>query len=103
MDYKSKRWLRLRQRILKRDGYMCQESKRYGRMVEANTVHHVFPVSRFPEYQWCEWNLISLSQAAHNRMHIRDTDELTDEGMRLMMRVARKQNIDISEEPRPSF
>ena len=103
MNYKSKRWLRLRQRILKRDGYMCQESKRYGRMVEANTVHHVFPVSRFPEYQWCEWNLISLSHAAHNRMHIRDTDELTDEGMRLMIRVARKQNIDISEEPRPSF
>lgn len=103
MDYKSKRWLRLRQRILKRDGYMCQESKRYGRMVEANTVHHIFPVSRFPEYQWSEWNLISLSQAAHNKMHVRDTDELTDEGIRLMERTARKQNIDLDKVPRPSF
>jgi 5-methylcytosine-specific restriction endonuclease McrA len=95
MDYKSKRWRKLRERILKRDGYMCQESKRYGKMVEANTVHHIFPVSRFPEYIWCEWNLISLSSAAHNRMHIRDTDELTEEGERLMKRTARKQGIEL--------
>ena len=98
MDYKSRRWRKLRERILKRDGYMCQESKRYGKMIEANTVHHIFPVSRFPEYQWSEWNLISLSTAAHNRMHIRDTDELTEEGMRLMKRVARRQGITISDE-----
>lgn len=98
MDYKSRRWRKLRERILKRDGYMCQESKRYGKMVEANTVHHIFPVSRFPEYQWREWNLISLSTAAHNRMHIRDTDELTEEGTRLMKRTARKQGITISDE-----
>lgn len=98
MDYKSRRWRKLRERILKRDGYMCQESKRYGKMTEANTVHHIFPVSRFPEYQWSEWNLISLSTAAHNRMHIRDTDELTDEGVRLMKRAARRNGITISDE-----
>ena len=98
MDYKSRRWRRLRERILKRDGYMCQESKRYGKMIEANTVHHIFPASRFPEDQWSEWNLVSLSTAAHNRMHIRDTDELTEEGMRLMKRAARRQGITISDE-----
>ena len=76
---------------------MCQESKRYGRMVEASTVHHIFPASRFPEYRWSEWNLISLSTAAHNKMHVRDTDELTEEGMRLMRRTARKQGITIND------
>ena len=97
MDYKNKRWQKLRQRILRRDGYMCQESKRYGRMVEANTVHHIFPASRYPEYRWSEWNLVSLSSAAHNKMHVRDTDELTEEGMRLMRRTARKRGIKLND------
>jgi 5-methylcytosine-specific restriction endonuclease McrA len=64
-------------------------------MVEANTVHHIFPVSRYPEYQWCDWNLISLSSEAHNSMHIRDTDELTENGERLMKRTAIKQGIEL--------
>ena len=66
-------------------------------MIEANTVHHIFPVSKYPEYQWCEWNLISLSREAHNRMHIRETDELTEDGLRLMRRTARKENITIND------
>lgn len=87
MDYTSKRWLRLRQKILKRDNYMCQYSKRYGRMKQADTVHHILPVELYPQYQWCEWNLISLSKEAHNIMHDRDSHELTDEGKRLQKRV----------------
>lgn len=87
MDYKSKRWKKLRERILKRDNYTCQVSKRYGKMVQANTVHHILPASQYPEYQWCDWNLVSLSQSAHNRMHVRDTDQLTDEGKQLQKRV----------------
>ena len=90
MDYKSKRWKKLRERILKRDGYMCQVSKRYGRMAEANTVHHIYPADEYPEYQWCEWNLISLSQSVHNEMHVRDTDELTEKGKALQRRVEQR-------------
>ena len=80
MDYKSNRWKRLREKILKRDRYLCRESKRYGRMVEATTAHHVWPVEQYPEYQWCEWNLIALSGEEHNAMHDRETGELTDKG-----------------------
>lgn len=80
MDYKSKRWKRLRERILRRDDYMCQVSKRYGRRVEANTVHHIYPADEYPEYQWKDWNLISLSAEAHNAMHDRNTNELTAAG-----------------------
>lgn len=89
MDYTSRRWLRLRERVLKRDNYQCQYSKRYGRIVQATTVHHIYPVERYPQYQWCDWNLISLSTDAHNRMHDRDTHELTDEGIRLQRRIKR--------------
>ena len=90
MDYTSKRWIKLRERILKRDNYTCQYSKRYGRNIQANTVHHIFPVESYPEYQWCEWNLISLSAEAHNIMHDRDSHELTDVGKSLQRKLIRK-------------
>lgn len=80
MDYKSRRWKRLREKILRRDQYLCRESRRYGRMVEATTAHHVWPVEQYPEYQWCEWNLIALSSEEHNAMHDRDMGELTEKG-----------------------
>ena len=93
--YRTARWQRLRARVLKRDGYMCQVSKRYGRQVEATTVHHIFPASQYPEYQWCDWNLISLSASAHDKMHDRNTNELTELGMELVRRVARERGIDL--------
>lgn len=80
MDYKSARWRKLRECVLRRDKYLCRESARYGRMIPADTVHHVWPADRYPEYAWCEWNLIALSSATHNAMHNRDTGELTELG-----------------------
>jgi len=93
VNYKDPRWKRLRNKILRRDGYMCQESLRYGKRRNANTVHHIFPAAVFPQYQWCEWNLISLDQSVHNEMHYRDSDELTDKGKNLLKRTARKNGI----------
>lgn len=89
MDYTSRRWLKLREKALRRDGYMCQYSKRFGKCVQANTVHHIYPADKYPQYQWCLWNLISLSAEAHNKMHDRNSQELTDEGKRLQKRVKR--------------
>ena len=97
-DYKSKKWERKRRFILKRDGYVCQLSKREGMIVEADTVHHIFPVRDYPEYAYCNWNLISLSRAVHNTLHDRDTDELTEEGMALLRATALKQGIDLMDE-----
>ena len=28
---------------------------------EANTVHHIYPADEYPQYAWCDWNLISVS------------------------------------------
>ena len=85
-SYHSTRWIKKREHILKRDGYMCQESKRYGRRVDANTVHHIYPVDIYPEWAFEDWNLISLSNEMHNAMHDRITDELTALGLDLQRR-----------------
>ena len=95
--YKSTRWERIRAAALARDGYLCQESKRYGRRVSADTVHHVFPRDEFPQYQWALWNLVSLSAAKHDEMHDRNTNRLTDRGAELLRRVARKNGVEVPE------
>ena len=85
-DYKARRWERLRAQVMRRDGYRCQLSKRYGKSVPAERVHHIYPVDEFPEYAFEPWNLISVSRAAHNKLHDRDSDKLTAEGVALMRR-----------------
>lgn len=79
-DYKCKRWLLLRKRVLKRDGYLCRESLRYGKRIPAETVHHIFPVSERPDLMWNENNLISLSASAHDKMHDRESGRVTEAG-----------------------
>ena len=86
--YKTPRWRRLREKILRRDGYRCREWARYGRAVQADTVHHVWPVEDWPEFAWREWNLISLCQAKHNEMHNRTDGRLTPIGESWMRRVS---------------
>lgn len=79
---------------MRRDGYKCQLSKRYGKAVPAEVVHHIYPVDEYPEYAYCAWNLISLSRAAHNRLHDRNTNALTHEGIALMRRTHRPDDKD---------
>lgn len=90
MNYQSKRWKLLREKILKRDKYMCQYFKRYGKRIDATMVHHIFPADEYPQWAYKEWNLISLSNMAHERMHNRDTHELTAEGLELQNRLRRQ-------------
>lgn len=81
-DYspRNRRWQRLRELALRRDGYRCQEAKRYGLRVEAAVVHHIWPAEEYPEYAYCLWNLLSLSVENHDRMHERTTRKLTQLG-----------------------
>lgn len=80
------RYKRVRIVALKRDKYLCQNCKRYGRKVTATVTHHIWQAEYYPEYKYKVWNLISLCPACHNRMHIRDMHELTAEGERLKLR-----------------
>lgn len=67
--YKSKAWKRKRKKILKRDGYMCQHCKRYGRMRQAVVVHHIKEYKDYPELGLSDDNLISLCNGCHNKEH----------------------------------
>ena len=78
--YKSKRWIEMAGRAMRRDGYKCQLSARYGKNVPAEDVHHNYPVDEVPEYTYSRWNLISLSREAPNKLHDRKPGELTEEG-----------------------
>lgn len=82
-NYQSGKWKRKSKHILKLDGYRCQIAKRYGRSEEATVVHHIYPVEKYPEWAWCDWNLISVSQASHNKLENRKTGELTELGQQL--------------------
>lgn len=98
--YKTAKWQKLRERVLRRDKYICQVGKRYGKMKEAQMVHHIFPRSEWPEYEWKDWNLISLSASAHDTMHLRRSDELSEAGKELLRRLCRKRGMEIPEKYR---
>ena len=83
MDYQSAKWKKKRLHILRKDGYLCQIAKRYGKTEEATVVHHIYPAEEYPQWQWADWNLISVSQAAHNQLENRNTGELTELGLKL--------------------
>lgn len=65
---------------------MCQISKRYGKTKQADVVHHIWPLEDYPEYGLCDWNLISLCEAEHNKLHDRTNGSLNDAGIRLMQK-----------------
>lgn len=91
------KWEKLRAAVLRRDKYRSQIAARYGRLIPADTVHHILPAEHFPEYMFMKWNLISISAREHNRLHDRATHELTEEGLELAMRTAVRQGLDVTE------
>lgn len=82
--YSRNRWKRKREHILRLDGYKDVIAARYGRTQEATTVHHIYPAEEYPEYAWCDWNLISVSMATHNQLENRTSGVLTMLGRELM-------------------
>lgn len=94
--YLSQRWKRLRKFILRRDGYVCQYFKRFGKMCAAEIVHHIFPRELYPQFQWETWNLIALSAKAHRMMHNPD-GSLSEIGLDLLRRTAEKRGIALDD------
>lgn len=68
-DYNSIRWKKKRKQILRRDGYVCQGCKRFGKQTEAVTVHHIKHADEYPELAFEDDNLVSLCNACHNKQH----------------------------------
>lgn len=67
--YKSRRWQHKKRRILRRDKYLCQNCKRYGRHTPATDVHHIQHADERPDLWFDNDNLVSLCRGCHNKMH----------------------------------
>lgn len=96
MDYKATRWIKKRQHILLRDNHMDQYAIRSGVRCEADTVHHILPAEEWPEYQWEDWNLISVHRSTHRRLHEKYSYRLSQEGYALALEVAQAQGIKLT-------
>lgn len=78
--YKNNKWVVKREKILKRDCYECQNCKRFYKTATAQVVHHIYFYEDFAELGLQNWNLVSLCNSCHNKMHNRLTDEPTKLG-----------------------
>ena len=54
---------------MRRDKYICQNCKRYGRTTAAEQVHHIKHVDEFPELAYTDDNLIALCNKCHQKQH----------------------------------
>ncbi len=89
--YKSGRWKSKRERILKRDEYLCRECKRFGKSVLAATIHHINPLDQRPDLKLASDNLLSLCKKCHDKMHDRINNELTKLGEEWVVRIYRNK------------
>lgn len=86
--YKTKNWIEKRKKILRRDEYLCANCRRFGRTIQATTVHHIYPFELYPELKLESNNLISLCEKCHNEMHDRENHKLTKLGKEWQKRKA---------------
>lgn len=95
--YNSKAWKQKQKHILLRDKWMDQVALREDIRIEADTVHHILPREEYPQYQLCDWNLISVNgRLTHKkRLHEKYSGKLTKLGKSLMYETAAAQNIPL--------
>lgn len=73
--YRKARHRKWREKVLKREKYLCQICRRYGRMderglpVAATTAHHIKHIDEFPELAYQVSNGMALCADCHNKMH----------------------------------
>lgn len=93
--YNSAKWRHKSARVMSHYNYIDQVQKRYGKMQQAELVHHALPLEDFPEYAYHKDNLIPVSRSTHRGLH-NDDGTLTAMGAEVATRAARKIGVDIS-------
>ena len=69
--YHSAKHRKWRERVLKKDKYLCQECLRFGVKTPATHAHHKKPVKDFPELAYKVENGVALCTACHNKIEPR--------------------------------
>ena len=70
-EYHSTRWQKLRAMVMSHYGYRDVVELAQGRMVPAETVHHIVPTSDDKNLFYNFSNLIPVSRATHDAIHTR--------------------------------
>ena len=70
-EYHSTRWQKLRATVMSHYGYRDVVELAQGRMVPAETVHHIVPTSDDKNLFYNFSNLIPVSRATHDAIHTR--------------------------------
>ena len=78
---KTRKWYKFRDKVMRQHDYLCQESLRYGQSVPAEMVHHIYPVSEYPELEYVSWNCLPLTNCKHNTFHDRSNDKIIGNGI----------------------
>ena len=78
---KTRKWYKFRDKVMRQHDYLCQESLRYGQSVQAEMVHHIYPVSEYPELEYVSWNCLPLTNRKHNTFHDRNNDKIIGNGI----------------------
>lgn len=78
--YKTRAWLELREQVLEDNHWECVWCKAEGKIVPAETVHHVLEVKQYPQYALMrvvaingktKMNLVPLCHSCHDKAHKR--------------------------------
>ena len=67
--YISTAWLRLRAEVLREQHHECQICKAKGRYAQADTVHHIKTVRKYPWLALVKGNLIAVCDTCHYEIH----------------------------------
>ncbi|MBY3623723.1 HNH endonuclease [Acinetobacter sp. CUI P1] len=67
--YRSTAWETARVQALIRDNYLCQHCIKRKRLTPADMVHHIKPLSDYPDLALVLENLLSLCNSCHNKEH----------------------------------
>ena len=71
--YKSKQWAEVREKVWQRDRGLCQRCLKNGVIKEANTIHHINPITpdniNDPEVTLNPDNLVTLCMDCHAAVH----------------------------------
>lgn len=90
--YASRRWQRIRQAVLKRDNYLCQNCLRFGIKTQAEHVHHKIHLEDDVTKAFDMDNLISLCRACHNEMHPEKIEHASIKGRLGYYEIKRKRD-----------
>ncbi|ASA22094.1 endonuclease [Paenibacillus donghaensis] len=67
--YRSTAWETARVQALIRDNYLCQHCIKRKKLTPADMVHHIKPLSDYPDLALVLENLLSLCNGCHNKEH----------------------------------